>query len=1849
MAPEGAIARARARAAANAAQGVVAPQVAPVAPVVTEEVPAQPPMGAIARARARKAGLPVPEQAPAAAPVQAPISQDVLTDPREEVAIAQQYGNVPTPPMTGGLRTRLGERLAQSLAVATEAASGRQQGQLPASVVVAGNPATNPSGFAKALFPGITEALGGKPVSFEQMEDVARRDETFRPAWEALKRASLESEKNYRLSGGSTGTDENRARLQQYMEGISKRTAEETEALRPFDRSTSVLTGSKSDDVIPEPRPIMERQEIPGIHRPPLSADEIAKEGFNILMAQRSGARDWMPEHLKVMLNAAGIAVPIAGTARVVGAATRALPEIVRGGLVGAAQTGVLQGSRMESGAQQGFDPVEALIDVVSTGAGSVLGKAAGASSNARNTSKVLRRFGDRAIIAQDLINSGAAAKLAEVPVENRAAVLALLGAGHRAKEVAEGVSTFGEIATELIADRAVANARGQDPGSLAQQILGAVTQFAFGAKLGAGEVATPQQRQLGIDQQTMSQRLEPAMEMATRPDQVQPAAPATPTREALLQQIQGATGQVLERRQGQEAATARKEELIGNLARRAAGDRAQQLYEANESDAALARQALGDRAEMQYLTAEATAARARDANRAESITMAEEARKQRTIEEVAQRLTPQTIDNNPALQQRLAEIERVQGSPVTPGQREMAIRAVIGGQRDVLPKAPEMTKEAIAGRVGEMYQARQPAARQRAGFTGMEKLEIARQSVLRDAQAAQKRVRGAKGAIERSAARAGAQEVLRSAVVTGREKARLYKDKSTYVQAMLLGRDWVRLDSAGRPTRLTAQDALGLAEAISKGKAKVQAAGPAPARRGRPAGVAIALKDGTTVRVYRADGNEAWETVRKALEKGGPAATEFLHSGGLAALFSPAPDPDTAAAQTEAARGTSERFWQDNVRGNIRTFLERLLPSDMHPLVRSLDNFIWTVNGPVAPDIAPEMKRWQQRINDASFAIYKAKKRLEGAINKAAGGDREVAADITSAAFVAAEADAKNWNTGEKVGVPESYQGQVAAVAQRTGNAEFDNIKSLMLAYGKEALRLGNLMLEKDMIAHSIWRNATGDEMSATQEFWNSLGDNATAEKYMRDNGWQLVGGMKQFESAGTYFKHVYALAEAANGLSSLSKWGKHPASSIVGWNIPIVREALKRRNLSLSDALDKGLVLDYEPTVITLAAEAEALKRRGNQDELRKKGLIVNDEEFAKISESPETVAAIKKARTDLLDLRNELARASRELPKLPAEDKKARAENARLQTFLRGEIAELKRHIETLERGLTQEGWIVLRGPEFGRFNSDAVGANGEKLTTWRIRADLLNTIKPAGDQHALLRMFGTLAGLIKGNLTGLGYPFAYIRDAITNVLHNRSAGYSMFSKEGLEQWKLAGRQAWASESGRDTQDELFQQFDFASQVGDMSFGTQADLSEVDAKRAAKAKARLIEAARDGRIADAIADGFELTANNYNEFLDRLGIYGWARKAYKAFTDKRAALFIYRMARLYGPNGSGPLSHEQAMYEAQRAYDMKGISQLWHYAALPFSFIRYRAKLGQQLIQAWEQLPTFYGRRLALADPLTKIIMESPGSGKAQAALGVRGAMNMTLKYLEWKVLMSSATWALLRALDIPEDEWEKSLDAKYSSWPAPIAWFMKQISLPLPRSEDTGKINSFVLEPLLPTIALLKYMAWQDFNKAGFVQQQVNKNVVVGPIAQAIYGVDYKGDVRAGGVMPGQTGWPILSSLMPRIVTSPLEALARGWEDNLSTTELLVEAAEYLSGFQITSLPDFLDREIMRLAKEGRLTRVEKPEEGYGWWQVADKNDIEANVLYGLSQMTKASKNFAERLQREVRTYDKGLLR
>ncbi len=1568
---------------------------------------------------------------------------------------------------------------------------------------------------------------------------------------------------------------------------------------------------------------------------------------------------------VNVGLDAIGMTVPMVGAARagagLVGKMVKGASGYARGVGAGLAQTAVSQGLGIASGRQEKVDPIAAAIDIGSMSLAAGLANIAGKAVGEVRAADTLRRFGDRAAIAQDLIDSGAAKVLGRVPAELQPAVKALI-AGKDAAEFTANVTTeFGSDVIELIADQAVARAQGQDPGPVAHAIYSAVIQSLFGSAMGGGAAGHP--NRVGIDQQTVTG----VLDEATRPDPNKPWPTwdrPDPARDAELQQIHRATGQVLERQQGQESAAARKEELIGTLARRAAADRAQQLYEANESDAALARRALGDRAEMETVAAQAVAAQGRSADRAKAITLADEARTRRAVTQAGQRITPSTVDNNPALQQRLAEIERVQGSPVTAGQREMAIRAVVGGQRDVLPRAPEMTKEAIAGRVGEMYRARQPAQRQRTGFTGMEKLRFAQEAVVRQAQQIRDEAAQAKTTIGKTRARMKAEKLARDTVESGTAKARAYKSKTVYAQAMLAGRDWVAIDRAGNARRLTAQEALGLASDIDRGKTKVEEGGLVPGRRGRPEGLSLRLSDGTTIRIYRTDTADAWVAVREAFRRGDAkkaedaaraalgmqpstgsnvqqagesTQVEEMYSG-LHALFARDPDAATAALRSATATETATAFWEKTIRKPLRDILAKVVSLIAgRPIADrfadAVDHTIFTVGEQIPLDVRADFKNIQAKVRRESFEIYKAREALNAAIKRASGGDSEVARDITAAVFLAAEAE------GEGSGIPSAFKVTVDVQRAKLGG-EFDNLQKLMRDYGKAALRMGNLMVDAGMLHYAVYKNTKGTLIPQTRAQYEGTSH----------EGLTLVGGFKRFEDIGGYMAHVYHLAAEADGYKGQGNVGKYRLSNLVGWRVPEVRDRLSARTRNLEEATAAGLYLSHEPTSIAIAAEAEAVARKKTADMFRKMKLIRSDDEMDDISTAKETVGAVTRTRKEIDDAKAMLADLSREMKK--TEPGQKRNELLSEQTWLRSELRNLEANLRSLERALTTDGWTVLRGPQYGEYDSNLrlkdKDGNSLPQKTWYIRSDLLQTVKPSGQQHYAMRMYRVLHGQIKSNLAGGGNPLRYFIDKLTNTRVNYYLGYNQLSKEGREMSNLATKHILAAMRGDPVTDEAWQQFDFDSQQ--MSFGGPGDQLEADTELASKAKSSLIKAMQEGNTGDAVASGGELLFDKWNKLLDKVPVFGRARRFYRMLTDRRDAYFVYLMARKYGPNGDGPMSHEDAMQEAARAYDLNGISRLMRVLAAPLSFLRYRVKLGQQLATMWTREPRLYGRRLGIAEPLTKIITEKPGSWQAQTALGVRGAMGLAAKYAEWKIPLSILTYTLLATNDISDDEWEKALNEEYKNWPAPVAWMLKQVTIPIGRGED-GLPRVLLLDPLMPALALWQYIVPKY--EPGFLWQQLQKNVLIWPLAQMASNRDYMNRPMPGGVGPGSASWPVLSAILPLAIKSPIEQVAKAIEHESSFWEIAEEAAQYLTGFKIKSVPDFLRREVGKFQDEGLVVRVELPEEGRGWLQPAiDSNHPmyqHVQMILGLLRATNASQRFERQLQRSFESYEKGMVR
>jgi len=274
--------------------------------------------------------------------------------------------------------------------------------------------------------------LVGKKPTVADMDAVAERDPAFAAEWAKLKELQAGSVK---LAEGQDFT-KNRASLE--AETQASPFAEAAGGRAATTPTSGYGAPSPKEQKAESQKAQIKAAEIPGIHRPPISDDELAQAGFSLLREEIGKQQETLPGAGKAVLRGAASGVKLGASALVPGGG---LGVFGKGVAQGAALSGTEQALGLASGAQEELEPFRLVTEALTFGVASKAGEAAAlAIPKAAKTAATVGTLGtfeavgaaEKAIKGEPLGGSGQS--LLEHGIETGVAVLTggvLAGGSH--------------------------------------------------------------------------------------------------------------------------------------------------------------------------------------------------------------------------------------------------------------------------------------------------------------------------------------------------------------------------------------------------------------------------------------------------------------------------------------------------------------------------------------------------------------------------------------------------------------------------------------------------------------------------------------------------------------------------------------------------------------------------------------------------------------------------------------------------------------------------------------------------------------------------------------------------------------------------------------------------------------------------------------------------------------------------------------------------------------------------------------------------------------------------------------------------------------------------------------------------------------------------------------------------------------------------------------------------------------------------------------------------------------------------------------------------------------------------
>lgn len=402
------------------------------------------------------------------------------------------------------------------------------RGQVEAASAVAhqayDNPLTRGLMYARRIIPGIATIGPGAIPTAADFDKVASKDEHVSALWQKYRDVQAHS----REMGSKTDDDAayaarvelERAIRDEYAKSDAKRQGDFS--ADPGRYSKVVLTGKQPTGPEPTSEEFIQRavkeREVPGVHRPPLSDDEIASAFWDDIRSASAGELDKQPWLLKALGSGAASGVHL-GTLGPLAQKIAPMAEsgaFARGVAHGAIMEGASQGLSVATGRQHGVDVGGALLGSLSFGAAVKVGEAVAKTVDAARTGAFASRYGQRGF---DVARGAAAID------DMDKAALGYIEETRKAVHSAANWTTVGATEAIPIVTGKIKQMFGGDAGSdveqdpVYQRVVQAVVAALVGGMGDVGKAARPREsdRVLGQRGPITAERVDAAFREAQR------------------------------------------------------------------------------------------------------------------------------------------------------------------------------------------------------------------------------------------------------------------------------------------------------------------------------------------------------------------------------------------------------------------------------------------------------------------------------------------------------------------------------------------------------------------------------------------------------------------------------------------------------------------------------------------------------------------------------------------------------------------------------------------------------------------------------------------------------------------------------------------------------------------------------------------------------------------------------------------------------------------------------------------------------------------------------------------------------------------------------------------------------------------------------------------------------------------------------------------------------------------------------------------------------------------------------------------------------------------------------------
>lgn len=530
-------------------------------------------------------------------------------------------------------------------------------------------------------------------------------------------------------------------------------------------------------------------------------------------------------------------------------------------------------------------------------------------------------------------------------------------------------------------------------------------------------------------------------------------------------------------------------------------------------------------------------------------------------------------------------------------------------------------------------------------------------------------------------------------------------------------------------------------------------------------------------------------------------------------------------------------------------------------------------------------------------------------------------------------------------------------------------------------------------------------------------------------------------------------------------------------------------------------------------IAKEINAAHQKSQLDWLFDRKLIRDEKSIPQAEELAAGKQEMLRLRFDISKQGKELGAKNKAFAAAKTPEEKGRALSAILAQHEK--IRDLRWSLHGARYMTTPQDWVQL-GPEWGK---DYAG----KYMRADMRASLVEGYREPASMGAFL---GGLTSVLSSNLTYKNLFGHFPRDYLSNRQQMSLGGTRPWSIAGIKNEVTAWKQVVDELGGKISEDPVFRAwFAEVSGGGDRISGAgQFNARDLEASKRFLDQAAL--ASGEGRDIVAMMHKGGAVIARMSEVADKIPVVNLGTK-FGRLSDLVPAYHYYRMLRTGEGSSFGyPMSHAEAIALHDAYFSYSAVAPLIRDISTYAQFLRFPVKQTTSSLKFAATKPMRVGIPFTEKGAnfnfplLDQVINADPTSGKAQAAMAARMAVNLGVKAASVLLPVGAVAAHQRDKLGITDEEWDGELERSLSWAPEHIRDMVKALSIPYAK-DASGRIKYIDVSDFVPWTALPKYLSMPAMSGSTSRQDTVfewlpNKNLIYSALNSAFGKRDFKGE-------------------------------------------------------------------------------------------------------------------------------------